>query len=58
MLPWDKRPIEIANLFNPAFLSLLLHEGSLAYHTYIPKVFSIRISSLIGHILTSQRDEV
>ena len=29
MLPWDKRPIEIANLFNPAFLSLLLHEGSL-----------------------------
>ena len=24
MLPWERRPIEIANLFNPAFCSLLI----------------------------------
>ncbi|MBE7383737.1 MAG: hypothetical protein F6J95_020260 [Leptolyngbya sp. SIO1E4] len=31
MLPWERRPIEIANLFNPAFCSLLLQYGVRGY---------------------------
>lgn len=31
MLPWEKRPVEVANLFNPAFCSLLLREAIIDY---------------------------
>lgn len=27
MLPWHQRPIEVANLFNPAFCALVLHNA-------------------------------
>jgi hypothetical protein len=47
MLTWDRRPLEIANLFNPAFLALLLHEGSLAYHTEIQKGFPFELAPLL-----------
>jgi hypothetical protein len=47
MLPWDKRPIEIANLFNPAFLALLLHEGSLAYYNEIQKGLPFELAPLL-----------
>lgn len=30
-VPWAQRPIEVANLLNPAFTSLLLSEGVLRY---------------------------
>lgn len=31
MQSWDKRPVEIANLFNPAFCALLLRESIIGY---------------------------
>lgn len=30
-LPWEERPVEIANLLNPAFCALLVREASLGY---------------------------
>lgn len=32
MLPWSERPVEVANLFNPAFCALLLRRTIDAYH--------------------------
>src|SRR5688572_8037778 len=31
MLPWNQRPIEVANLFNPAFCALLFNQTVAAY---------------------------
>ena len=31
MVGWEQRPLELANLFNPAFCSILLHDSILAY---------------------------
>jgi hypothetical protein len=31
LLPWLQRPIEVANLFNPAFCALLVHQAVKAY---------------------------
>jgi hypothetical protein len=31
MTPWEERPVEVANLLNPAFLSLLLHRTVAGY---------------------------
>jgi hypothetical protein len=31
MLPWEDRPLEIANLLNPAFCALLLRDAAYAY---------------------------
>jgi hypothetical protein len=47
MLPWEKGPIEIANLFNPAFLSLLLQEGSLAYQAETQNGFPFELAPLL-----------
>lgn len=33
-MKWDSRPIEIANLLNPAFCALLLRDAAKAYHDY------------------------
>ena len=37
MLPWGRRPQEVANLFNPAFTALLLHDSIGGFQTHDPK---------------------
>jgi len=32
VLPWDERPIELANLFNPAFCAVVLQNAIRGYH--------------------------
>jgi hypothetical protein len=32
-VPWNRRPAEVANLFNPAYLAILLHQVSSGYES-------------------------
>jgi hypothetical protein len=32
-LPWQQRPMEVANLFNPAYLSVLINQVSAGYYS-------------------------
>ncbi|SRR5258706_10668346 len=34
LLPWEQRPVELANLLNPAFCSLLLQDAINGYHSH------------------------
>ena len=53
MLAWEKRPIEVANLFNPAFCSILLREAVRAYQNKhdagMPYILAFLILPLVLH---------
>ena len=53
MLAWERRPIEVANLFNPAFCSILLRGAVNAYQgerdAGMPYILSFLILPLVLH---------
>lgn len=56
MLAWDRRPIEVANLFNPAFCSILLRGSVNAYQneraTGLPYVLAFLLLPTVLHKTT------
>lgn len=53
MLAWERRPVEMANLFNPAFCSILLREAVRAYQEEqdagLPYILAFPILPLVLH---------
>lgn len=47
MKPWNERPIEIRNLFNPAFCGLLLHRAIVGYRDTDERGMPFSLSLLI-----------
>lgn len=47
MKPWNQRPIEIRNLFNPAFCGLLMHRAIVAFRDNDKKGMPFSISLLV-----------
>lgn len=47
MLEWDKRPIEIANLLNPPFCSVLLNDYISSFQEDIPEGMPYALSFLV-----------
>jgi len=47
MLPWGKRPNEVANLFNPAFCALLLTDSIAGFQEYVELGMPYPLSFLI-----------
>jgi hypothetical protein len=56
MLPWERRPIEVANLLNPAFCTVLLRETAKGYESVrgsgIPYALSFLALPLVLHQAT------
>lgn len=56
MLSWNERPVEVANLFNPAFCSILLHEAVNSYQVEkangLPYVLAFLLLPTILHQTT------
>lgn len=59
MLSWSERPFEIANLFNPAFCGLLLHDAIKAYSVRgsrdMPYLLTVVILPLVLHEATREK---
>lgn len=51
MLVWNERPVEIANLFNPAFCALLLRQAATSYHKKSGKGLDYPVAFLILPLL-------
>lgn len=47
MKPWDKRPFEIRNLFNPAFCGLILERAIRAYQEEEPRGMPFSLTLLV-----------
>ena len=47
MLPWENRPNEVANLFNPAFCALLLTDSIAGFQEYVESGMPYPLSFLI-----------
>lgn len=54
MLPWEKRPTEVANLFNPAFCTLLLRDAIVAYQKEKKEGMPYALSFLILPLVLSK----
>ena len=58
MLPWEKRPIEVSNLLNPAFCSVLLRGAIRAFQEEadegMPYALSFLMLPIVLHKLTRQ----
>lgn len=55
MKTWGERPLEVANLFNPAFCALLIREGVLGYRTESGELMPFPLVPLLLPIVLHKR---